>query len=104
MDYITEGVNEVGGSLELDDLNRPDSYTFKITDYISELLSGTTNDLPSLGVKAFNPTDIPVSAIDTIIRNYNWNPKAVMLLNHNTLNDARRAQLRISYSVKTEDN
>ena len=104
LDYITEGVNEVGGSLELDDLDRPDSYTFKITDYISELLSGTTNDLPSLGVKAFNPTDIPVSAIDTIIRNYNWNPKAIMLLNHNTQDASRKARLKISYTLKTEDN
>jgi len=40
LDYITEGVNQVGGSLELDSQNKPDRYTFNITDYISELLAG----------------------------------------------------------------
>tara|TARA_B100000767_G_scaffold274670_1_gene308440 strand:- start:1606 stop:3189 length:1584 start_codon:yes stop_codon:yes gene_type:complete len=101
LDYTTEGVNQVGGLLQLDESNRPDSYTFKITDYMSELLSGTINDLPLLGVRAFNPTDLPAIATDTIVRSHNWSPKAVMLLNHTTTNQARRAQLKISYSIKT---
>ena len=104
LDYITEGVNQVGGSLELDSQNKPDSYTFNITDYISELLEGTTNDLPKLGVRVINPTDLPVSAIDTIVRNHNWNPKAIMLLNHNTQDVTRKAKLTIAYTIKTEEN
>ena len=104
LDYITEGVNQVGGSLELDSQNKPDSYTFNITDYISELLEGTTNDLPKLGVRVINPTDLPVSAIDTIVRNHNWNPKAIMLLNHNTQDASRKAKLTIAYTVKTDEN
>ncbi len=104
IDYISEGFNEVGGSLELDDSRKPDMYTFKITDYISELLAGNTNDIPLLGIKVFNPTDLPVSSADTIVRDYNWNSKAVMLLNNNTLNESRKPQLKISYSLKTEDN
>ena len=104
LDYITEGVNQVGGSLELDSQNKPDRYTFNITDYMSELLEGTTNDLPKLGVRVINPTDLPVSAIDTIVRSHNWNPKAIMLLNHNTQDASRKAKLTIAYSVKTEEN
>ena len=104
IDYTTEGVNRVGGQLQLDDHSKPDSYTFKITDYVSELLSGEINDLPLLGVRVFNPTDLPVSSSDTIVRNYNWNPKVVMLLNQNAVNMARRPQLKISYSKKTEYN
>ena len=48
--------------------------------------------------------ELPVSAIDTIIRNYNWNPKAIMLLNHNTQDASRKATIKISYTLKTEDN
>ena len=103
LDYITEGVNQVGGSLELDSQNKPDRYTFNITDYISELLAGTTNDLPMLGVRVINPTDLPVSVIDTIVRSHNWNPKAIMLLNQNTQDVSRKAKLTIAYSVKTDE-
>ena len=104
IDYISEGFNEVGGRLELDGSRNPNMYTFKITDYISELFSGNTNDIPMLGVRAFNPTDLPISAADTIVRDYNWNSKAVMLLNNNTLEESRKPKLKISYTLKTEDN
>lgn len=102
IDYTTEGVSRVGGLLQFDDDNNPYSYTFKITDYVSELLSGDSNDLPLLGIRVFNSTDLPISSADTIVRNYNWNPKAVMLLNQNTLNTAKRPQLKISYSKKID--
>jgi len=104
LDFVTEGVDEVGGVLDLDDSKRPDSYSFKITDYISELLAGNVTDIPQLGVRVLNPTDLPVSLVDSIVRNYNWSPKAVMLLNNDPINGARRAQLKISYTLKTEDN
>jgi hypothetical protein len=104
LDFVTEGLNQVGGFLELDDDKKPNTYTFKITDYISELLSGSVTDLPTLGVKVLNPTDLPVSLIDSIVRDFNWNPKAVTLLNSNAVNGSRKAQLKISYSLKTEQN
>jgi hypothetical protein len=100
----TEGITAVGGNLTTDSDRNPDFYTFKITDYVSELISGNLNDLQPLGLKVINPTDFPVTLIDTIVRTYNWNPKAVMLLNNNAANGTRRAQLKISYSKKTEDN
>ncbi|MGB1283317.1 MAG: DUF4270 domain-containing protein [Polaribacter sp.] len=86
-----------GGFLERDN-GKKDRYTFRITDYISDLLSGETNYNPALRLKVFNPTDLPVS--DTVFRPYNWNPKAVTLLNHSPLNGTRKAQLKISYSEK----
>ena len=87
-----------GGALE-NEGGIPSKYTFKITDYISDLLSGETNYLPELMLKVYNSTDTPVA--DTIYRNYNWSPKAVTILNHDkTINGSRRAQLKISYSEK----
>ena len=100
MDYITEGEENVGGNLSLDSDKRPDKYTFKITDYISELLSGDIDYLPKLGLKVFSPSDIPVTLSDTITKEYNWNPKAVMLLNHFQINGERKARLKITYSKK----
>lgn len=103
-DVFTEGIDQIGGSLKLDDSGKPDKYEFKITSYISELISGNT-DLQPLGIKVFNnPTDLPSSALDTVVRTHNWNPKAVMLLDHQSTNGVRRAQLKISYSQKTENN
>lgn len=104
LDLTTEGIDAVGGNLTTDSDRNPDFYTFKITDYVSELVSGNINDLQPLGLKVLNPTDFPVTLVDTIVRTYNWNPKAVMLLNNNAVNGTRRARLKISYSKKTEDN
>tara|TARA_R110002073_G_scaffold123234_2_gene266861 strand:+ start:42396 stop:43997 length:1602 start_codon:yes stop_codon:yes gene_type:complete len=101
LDYVTES-NQVGGFLSLDDTRRPDMYTFNITDYVSELVLGTFNTKDLLGLKAFNPTDLPATSEDVVIKKYSWNPKAVMLLNQELLNGARRAQLKISYSKKTD--
>ncbi|QMU66770.1 MAG: DUF4270 family protein [Flavobacteriaceae bacterium] len=99
-DILSEGTGIFGGILELTTEKKPDKYTFRITDYVSDLLSGATNYLPPLTLKVFNPTDIPTNNADTIVNTYNWNPKAVMLLNHLPTNGDRRAQLKISYSEK----
>lgn len=104
LDATTEGTAAIDGRLRIDDDRKPDYYVFNITDYISELTAGELDYLPTLGLKVLNPTDLPTTLLDTIIRNYNWNPKGVMLLNELESNIARRPQLKISYSKKIEDN
>jgi hypothetical protein len=99
-DIISEGTGIFGGVLELTDENKPDKYTFRITDYVSDLLNGKSTYSPPLTLKVANPTDFPANVVDTIVRTYNWNPKAVMLLNHAAINGDRRVQLKISYSKK----
>lgn len=103
LDALSEGVLALDGFLNLDDNNHPDNYTFKITDYISELASGNRNDSRTLGIKVFNPTDLYDNFNDTIVETHSWNPKAVMLLNHDLTNGDRRATLKISYSVKSQE-
>jgi hypothetical protein len=99
-DLTTEGDLVFGGNLIVTD-KKPDYYSFKITDYVSDFLDGTSNYNPTLGLRVLNATDIPQSAVDTLVRNYNWNPKAVTLLNHDkVLNGERRARIKISYSIK----
>jgi len=84
--------------LQRDDNGKIESYTFNITDYISDIASGEINDFPDVKIKAFNTTDLPVSGTDTIFNNFSWNPKAVTLFN--SLNSTKKPVLKISYSEK----
>ena len=77
-----------------------DSYTFKVTDYISDILNGSTAYVPTLKLKAYNPTDLPSSVSDTLFDNYSWNPKAVTIFNNLSTNGNKRPILKISYSEK----
>ena len=58
------------------------------------MLSGETNYSPALRIKAFNPTDLPVS--DTIFNNLSWNPKAVTLFRNSTTNSTKKTVLKIT--------
>jgi hypothetical protein len=95
-DTYTE--NTFGGNLERDDNGKAEKYTFRITDYISDLLSGADDFSPKLKLKVHNFSDDPISSI--LFSNYNWNPKAVTLLNQDIINGDKRAVLKISYSEK----
>lgn len=86
-----------GGFLEKDS-NGNLKYTFKITDYISDLLSGEQDESPILKLKAYNTSDAPLSS--TLFTNYSWSPKAVTLFNQDAANGGKRAFLKISYSEK----
>ncbi|WP_437823604.1 DUF4270 family protein [Tenacibaculum mesophilum] len=90
------------GVLKKTDDDNPEKYTFRITDYISKLLSAEENTTTDpLVLKVYNPTDIPVvnNVLTTSVKSYNWNPRAVTLLDGNeTTNGTKRAVLKISYS------
>ena len=90
----------IRGQLQRDDEGRKESYTFKITDYISDIVTGEITSNPPLKLKVFNPSDLPFSESDTIFREFSWNPKAVTLLNGSASNGAKKAVLKISYSEK----
>lgn len=94
--------NTFGGSLEVSEDDKPEKYTFRITDYISDLLDGTTSDISPLILKVYNnPTDDAIKSrlIDVNVRTYNWNPRGVTLLDGvETVNGTKRAVLKISYS------
>lgn len=99
-DMLSEGPSAFGGFRERTSEKKPDKYNFRITDYVSDLLSGDSDYNPVLGLKVYNPTSLPSLVTDTIVENYNWNPRMVTLLNHLSSNGTRRAQLKISYSIE----
>jgi len=98
-DMLSEGLSVIGGDLEFDDEGNPEKYVFKITDYVSDLVkSDDSADLVSLGIRVFNPSDAPTALSDVTIRHYNWNPKGVVLFDHNSSNNDKRVKLSISYT------
>ncbi|WP_158211821.1 DUF4270 family protein [Polaribacter tangerinus] len=97
-DILSEGIVSFDGRLRREN-NKKDRYIFGISDYLSDILSGATSYNPPLRLKVYNSSDTQIT--DTIFTNYNWNPKAVSILNGDeTLNGERRAKLKISYTVK----
>ena len=56
--------------------------------------------MPDFGLKVYNPTDTPSNVNDTIVDSYNWNPRSAPILDENTANGARRARIKISYTIK----
>ncbi|QVY64340.1 DUF4270 family protein [Polaribacter sp. Q13] len=97
-DVYSEGAFVFGGLLERDSKGKKEKYTFRITDYLSDILSGETDYSPTLRLKVINATDL-LTVTDTVFKNYNWNPKAVTLFNQDALN-GKKAELKISYSEK----
>ncbi|CAM1350698.1 DUF4270 family protein [Tenacibaculum insulae] len=88
-----------GGELEsIDETDTPEKYTFRITDYITNLLNREDNvTIDPLVLKVFNPTDTPT--VNPLVSTYNWNPRGVTLLDGDeTANGTKRAVLKISYS------
>ena len=88
----------IGGFLQRDDSGRKVSYTFKITDYISDIVSGEITTIPDFKIKVFNVTDLPTT--NNVFTNYSWNPKAVTLYNNSPINGDKKPTLKISYTQK----
>lgn len=102
-DAYTE-VDFFDGKLQLSN-DKPQKYTIKITDYISDLLKANSDDeVTNLILKVYNGyTDNPIkgTTLDTVVKSYNWQPSMVTLLNHNeTINGDKRAHFKISYSKR----
>lgn len=96
--YTESAFGGIEGELERDASGTVEKYTFRITDYISEILSGELDYTHTIKLKAFNPTDLPTTTSDTSFDNFSWNPKAVTLFNKSTTVISKKPILKISYS------
>ena len=110
LDVFSEArLNGIGGTVERDEDNKPLSYKFRITDYISEVLkSDNPLAIDTLGLKVYHPTDAPsvLIANDTLIDDFSWIAKGVVLKGNNILTTdpdfAKRIKLEIFYTVNNE--
>lgn len=101
LDILSSGgsLSSIGGTLERDDDGNPYRYVIKITDYISELLkSDEPLDLVKLGIKVYNPEDLPTDYTDIKVPEYSWTPKGVVLFDNNTNTGDKRVKLEIFYT------
>lgn len=99
LDMLTEGPSKVSGLLVRDEDGKPYKYVFKITDYISELLkSSETDEVVTLGIKVYNPTDVPTAVTDLKIKDVSWSPKGVVLYNHSATAGDKKVKFEISYT------
>lgn len=99
--HLTDSYEEAvsfNGNLVSND-NVPQSYSFKITDYISDLMDGSSKDFSPLALKVYNTTDnaILTGALNRNVFQYNWNPRAVVLFDED---GTKKARLKLSYTKK----
>jgi len=94
------GPEVFGGVLEYDNNGKPEKYKFRITKYIKDILDKEDPIAPSiLALKNFvNSDGFDPQAIDTIVHNFNWIPKGVVLKGNLPETDNERIKLEIYYS------
>lgn len=100
-DFRVDGISGIyGGILQYDDDGNPESYKFRITYYVSDVLD-TKNPikLSRLALRNFVVTDIPtIGVLDTVVKDYNWIPKGVVLKGNLPKIDEKRIKLELYYS------
>lgn len=103
-DVISEGqVLGIDGGVDKNDDGEPIKYRFLITDYISDVLkSSDYKNLNKLALKTFHSTDLLATQLDTIIKDFSWNPRGVVLhgnkLEENVTPEDKKLKLRIYYT------
>ena len=102
VDYRVEGASGVyGGRLQYDDDGNPESYKFRITFFVSDLVKSTnTEESTKLALRNYLTTDVPtVGVLDTIIQDFNWIPKGAVLKGNLPSLEDKRMKLQIYYTI-----
>jgi len=102
-DYYTSigfGPEAFGGELEYDDQGNPEKYTFRITNYMSQVLSSTDPIASSrLALRNFVETDdLNNSRLDSTVQDWNFIPKDVVLYGNRPKTNDKRLKLEIYFS------
>jgi len=93
------GFDVFSGNLIYDDDGEPDYYKFRITTYLTKLLNDPDRDPEPLILKSFNSTDTPnFEEHDSIVKDYSYIPKGVILYGNLPKTDSKRLKLQIFYS------
>ncbi len=89
-----------GGLLEYDKDGKPEKYKFRITKYVKSVLDNDDPKTPSkLALKNFVSADgFDSQVLDTLVSDFNWIPKGVVLKGNLPKTDEERIKLEIYYS------
>lgn len=90
----------LGGRLQYDDEGNPEKYIFRITDYMTRVLkSEEPVKLSKLALKNYLSTDaLSATVFDTIVPDYNWDPKGVVIYGNRPVSNDKRLKLELFYS------
>ncbi len=104
--YMFEGLEIYGGELEYDSDGNPESYKFRITKFVSDILNPSDPKAPNkLALRNYLSTDLPANiSFDTITEDYNFIPKGVILKGNLPENEDKKLKLEIFYSKLNETN
>lgn len=98
-DLRINGFDVFGGKLVYDDEGDPDYYKFRISSYITRLLNDPDREPETLVLKTFNATDTPnFEQMDSIVKDYSYIPKGVILYGNLPESDDKRLKLQIFYT------
>lgn len=99
LDDLRRNAFEVfGGDLEYDEEGDPEKYKFRITNYLSRILEDPEFSEVKLVLKTYHRTDDPFTNLDTLVQDYSWIPKGVVLKGNQPMTDENRLKLEIFYS------
>jgi len=60
-------------------------------------------DIARLGIKVYHTTDLPITLNDTIVKDFSWKAKGVVLKGNNRdLTDTEKLKLEIFYTIINE--
>jgi hypothetical protein len=92
------GADQFGGELEYDSDGNPELYRFRITGYITEVLRSTgEGTLSKLALRNYVSSD-QFDFQDTIVPDWNWIPKGVVLHGNRPVSNEKRMVMEIFYS------
>ena len=97
-DLQSGGFEIFDGRLQYDDDGEPEKYKFRITKYLTDLLEDESVTEAKLALKTYHETDDPFTSQDTIVADYSWLPKGVVLHGNRTLSQEKRLRIEIYYS------
>ncbi len=94
------------GYIQYDEDGKPKNYKIRITDYISKVLHPTDPIEPQkLAIRNYLATDLPdAPVIDTIVPDYNFIPKGVVIKGSLPIVGEDKIRLEIKYSELNEEN
>ncbi len=93
------GPDSFGGKLEYDDEGNPEKYMFRITNYISKLINPEDSEpISKLALKNYLSTDALPTSVDTLVQDWNWTPKGVVLYGNRPMDNDKRVKLELFYS------
>ncbi|MFD1314811.1 DUF4270 domain-containing protein [Namhaeicola litoreus] len=97
-DLRLDGFDVFDGSLSYDSDGNPEKYKFRITRFVSRILSESGYSDAKLALKTYHRTDDPFTNLDTLVADYSWIPKGVTLNGNLPQLSDKRLKLEIFYS------